>query len=167
VEAPRAYIPNGDRHPDVEHPVDVLNGSLRDTFNGRAADVITNRAGSMPFFWLLGVMIVIWVIIATIGIIHDPFPYNALWFGSGMLQVMLMPAFLVGANRADTKRAAKATADHKALVYIAKTNDEQLRRLAGQVSRLDQIEDKLERLLETAPCQITSPQSGSMSQGEK
>ncbi len=153
----RVYVPNGEKHPDVDHPTDVLNGSLRDDFNGRAADVITNRAGSMPFFWFLGAMIVIWVVIATIGVIHDPFPYNALWFSSGMLQVMLMPAFLVGANRTDAKRAAKATADHKALVYIAKTNDEQLRRLAKQVARLDVIEKRLEELTQTAPCQIKPP----------
>ncbi|MDH6123452.1 DUF1003 domain-containing protein [Kitasatospora sp. GP82] len=101
-------------HPQVPHPHESLNNRL--------GDRISSMFGSMTTFWILVAWQLGWMTLATAGaplLSKDPYPFTFCLFLSNLLQLWALPVLGNTQNRADTKRNAKADADHIALTYIA------------------------------------------------
>ncbi|MEI8343405.1 MAG: DUF1003 domain-containing protein [Candidatus Moraniibacteriota bacterium] len=68
----------------------------------RLALFITNKVGTMGFFFLIFSWTVLWLgwnIIGPVNMRFDPYPGFILWlFISNMLQIFLMPLLLIGQN---------------------------------------------------------------------
>ncbi len=106
-------------------------------FNGWLADHIVGIAGTMGFFYFLGVLIAAWsmwqgVLLNDKG--FDPFPFAFLFFVlGGIMQSLFVPTMLTASNRSEMRDRIKDEADHRAWGHLYNVNDEQLailRRLA-------------------------------------
>src|SRR5476651_549985 len=108
---------------------------------------ITNRIGTMGFFFLIFVWTIGWLgwnILAPQGMRFDPFPGFVLWlFISNMLQIFLMPLLLIGQNlqgqAAEKRTEYDFEVDQKAEKEIA----EILLKLGNQEKLLQEIKQKL------------------------
>lgn len=63
---------------------------------------ITNKIGTMGFFFIIFIWTILWLAWNTLGpknLQFDPFPGFVLWlFFSNMIQIFLMPLLLIGQN---------------------------------------------------------------------
>ncbi len=76
---------------------------------------ITNRVGSMGFFFIIFIWTVSWLTwnaLAPKEMRFDPYPAFVLWlFISNMVQIFLMPLIMVGQNLQSNHSEARAEAD--------------------------------------------------------
>jgi uncharacterized membrane protein len=81
----------------------------------RLAVWVTDRVGSMAFFFVVGVWTILWLGWNTVGpdqLRFDPAPTFAVWlFVSNLLQLHLMPLIMVGQNLQDRYGELVASAD--------------------------------------------------------
>jgi uncharacterized membrane protein len=106
-------------HPAVLHPHESLNNRLGDKISG--------VFGSMTTFWVLVVWQLGWIALAEADIWlfkADKYPFAFLLFLSNLIQLWALPVLGNTQNRADTKRNAKADADHRAQTYVARRSDQ-------------------------------------------
>ncbi|MHB8577023.1 MAG: DUF1003 domain-containing protein [Dehalococcoidia bacterium] len=99
-------------------------------FNGWLADHIVGWAGTMVFFYFLGLLIAGWALWQSAGQ-HDhgfdPYPYSFLFFIlGGIMQSLFVPTMLTAANRATERDRIKDEADHRAWSHLYDINDEQI-----------------------------------------
>lgn len=89
---------------------------------------ITQRVGTMGFFGILAVWIIVWVGWNLGPLPHfDPGPaFVILLLGSNFVQLLLMPLIMVGQNVQSRHLEIQAEVDHKTLGYIRTINDTQL-----------------------------------------
>jgi len=109
-------------------------------FNGWLADHIVGVAGTMLFFYFLGLLIACWVLWQS-GIEgdngFDPFPYAFLFFVlGGIMQSLFVPTMLVTSNRATMRDQFKDEADHRSWQHLYEVNNEQLEILRRLSERL-------------------------------
>ena len=82
----------------------------------KLAIAITDRVGTMGFFFLIFLWTVCWLgwnIFAPRALQFDPFPAFVLWlFISNMIQIFLMPLLLIGQNIQGRHSEARADADY-------------------------------------------------------
>jgi uncharacterized membrane protein len=115
----------------------------------RLALFITDKVGTMGFFFLIFLWTVCWLGWNTLGpkgMRFDPFPGFVLWlFISNMLQIFLMPLLLIGQNlqgkAADKRTEYNFEVDQKAEREIGMI----LRQLENQEKVLREISTKLEK----------------------
>jgi uncharacterized membrane protein len=78
---------------------------------------ITNRVGSMKFFFLIFGWTFIWLgwnTLAPVSLRFDPFPAFVLWlFISNMVQIFLMPLIMIGQNLQSKHSELRAEEDFK------------------------------------------------------
>jgi|ERR1017187_3694202 uncharacterized membrane protein len=76
---------------------------------------ITNRVGSMGFFFIIFIWTISWLTWNTLApqaMRFDPYPAFVLWlFMSNMVQIFLMPLIMVGQNLQASHSEARAEAD--------------------------------------------------------
>ena len=81
----------------------------------RLALFITNRVGTMGFFFCIFVWTVLWLgwnILGPRDLQFDPFPAFVMWlFISNMIQIFLMPLIMIGQNLQGRHSEARAEAD--------------------------------------------------------
>ena len=101
------------KHNDIES-LDSLKGkfeahqNVNKTYRNKMTKLdklalwITNKVGSMGFFFLIFGWTIIWLgwnTLAPLALRFDPFPAFVLWlFISNMIQIFLMPLIMVGQN---------------------------------------------------------------------
>ena len=85
------------------------------TKSEKLALYITNKVGTMGFFYIIFVWTVIWLgwnSLAPVALRFDPFPAFVLWlFISNMIQIFLMPLLLIGQNiqnKSDNRKTEEA-----------------------------------------------------------
>lgn len=78
---------------------------------------ITNRVGTIGFFFLIFLWTIVWLtwnIIAPKALSFDPYPAFVLWlFISNMIQIFLMPLIMVGQNLQGKHSEIRAENDYK------------------------------------------------------
>jgi uncharacterized membrane protein len=135
------------------HPQQIVQAMRReqpaiDRFNGWLADHIVGLAGTMAFFYFLGLLMVGWAswqsgVEGDSG--FDPYPYAFLFFIlGGIMQSLFVPTMLTASNRAAQRDRIKDEADHRAWSHLYEVNDEQLqilRRLAAWQAQQEHAAD--------------------------
>jgi uncharacterized membrane protein len=121
-------------HP-VVHPQRVAAALRRERpalgrFNGWLADHIVGLAGTMIFFYALGLLIGGWALWQSAFASNDGFdgfPYAFLFFVlGGIMQSLFVPTMLTASNRAAERDRLKDEADHRAATELYTMNQEQL-----------------------------------------
>ena len=120
----------------------------------RLAVWVTDRVGSMGFFFIVGAWTILWLGWNTVGpaqLRFDPGPAFAVWlFISNLLQLHLMPLIMVGQNLQDRYSEIRAEADFEVnkraeaevqavLAHLTSQNElmlEILKRIEGLEQRL-------------------------------
>lgn len=98
-------------------PLRNINIELKKKLSGldRFAVWITERVGTMGFFFIIFGWTLLWLIWNTLGPIYlrfDPFPAFVFWlFISNMIQLFLMPLIMIGQNLQGRHSEARAEAD--------------------------------------------------------
>jgi uncharacterized membrane protein len=135
-------------HKDVRphvHPQRIIEEWRKEApafgrFNGWLADHIVGVAGTMLFFYFLGLLIAVWVLWQSAiqgdnG--FDPFPYAFLFFVlGGIMQSLFVPTMLVTSNRSAMRDQIKDEADHRSWEHLYDVNNEQLEILRRLSERL-------------------------------
>ena len=117
----------------------------------KVASWITEKVGTMGFFYILIIWTVIWLgwnMYAPIELRFDPFPAFVLWlFISNLIQLILMPIIMVGQNLQGRHADARAQADFE-LNQIAELEiDTILIHLENQNDSMLDVLDKTDKIL--------------------
>ena len=116
----------------------VLTETEQIGFNGRLAVVLTSAFGSMWMFYALAVWMVVWIVLATLGVglfKNDPYPYTFLLFLGNVVQLFALPILAVGQqvlSRASDKQAEQTYKDAEAIL-----------KLQDEIHRLVKINNRL------------------------
>ena len=109
----------------------------------RSALWITDHVGTMGFFLLVFTWTILWLgwnIVAPAAWRFDPYPAFVLWlFISNMIQILLMPLFLVGQNLQGKYSAARAEADFEINTKAEREIETILRHLENQKDLITQM----------------------------
>jgi len=93
-------------------------------FNGRLAIFITDKFGSMGAFYVLSLWMIVWMILATLGVGffgRDPYPFTFLLFLSNIVQLLALPVLAVGQqvlSRASDKQSEQTFKDAEAILKL-------------------------------------------------
>jgi uncharacterized membrane protein len=94
-----------------------LKGDKNISTLGKLAVWITDRVGSMGFFFIIFFWTAIWLgwnMLAPVGARFDPYPAFVLWlFISNMIQLFLLPLIMIGQNLQSQHAEARAETDLK------------------------------------------------------
>ena len=109
----------------------------------KAALYITNKIGTMGFFFALFIWTLIWLIWNTlmpVNLRFDPMPAFVLWiFISNMLQLFLLPLLMIGQNLQGRHAAAKAENEYKTNLKAEKEIEIIIQHLENQSELLLEI----------------------------
>ena len=109
----------------------------------KAALYITNKIGTMGFFFALLIWTIIWLIWNTLmpaNLRFDPMPAFVLWiFISNMLQLFLLPLLMIGQNLQGRHAAAKAENEYKTNLKAEKEIEIIIQHLENQSELLLEI----------------------------
>jgi len=110
---------------------------------------ITERIGTMGFFFLLFAWTIVWLIwniFAPPNLKFDPFPAFVLWlFISNMLQLFFLPLIMVGQNLQGRHAEMRAESDFEINLKAEKELETILESLEKQEKNIAKILDKLTR----------------------
>jgi len=113
---------------------------------------ITEKVGTMGFFYVLVAWTAIWLgwnVLAPAEVRFDPFPSFVLWlFISNMIQLILMPIIMVGQNLQGYHSDTRAQADFELNQIAEKEIDTILIHLENQNEMMIDILNKLEKEVE-------------------
>ena len=122
----------------LRKPVRNINIEHREALTGleKLAMVITDRVGTMGFFFAIFFWTVFWLAWNTVGPAFgrfDPFPAFVLWlFISNMIQIFLMPLLMVGQNLQGKHSEARAENDYEVNVKAEREIEVVLMHLEAQ-----------------------------------
>lgn len=118
----------------------------------RFADWITNKVGSMGFFFILLLWTVSWLAWNTFAPEEsrfDPFPAFVLWlFISNMLQLLLLPLIMIGQNLEQRFANIRSQADFEVNRKAEREVEAILQHLERQDGMLQDIKNRLTQLEE-------------------
>ncbi len=113
---------------------------------------ITEKVGTMGFFYLLVIWTVFWLgwnVVMPAGLRFDPFPAFVLWlFISNMMQLFLMPIVMIGQNLQGEHSETRAQADFELNLIAEKEIDTILIHLENQNEKILKILDQLDKRTE-------------------
>ncbi len=127
-----------------------VNTAHQKTLTGveKFAIMITNKVGSMGFFFTIFAWTAIWLgwnIFAPEPHRFDPYPAFVTWlFISNVIQIFLMPLIMIGQNLQGRHSELMAERHFKADIIADKHVDEIKKMMAEQTELLKQILQKLE-----------------------
>lgn len=114
----------------------------------RLALWITDRVGTMGFFFMIFAWTVLWLgwnIAVPASWRFDPYPAFVLWlFISNMIQIFLMPLLLIGQNLQGKHSEARAEADFEVNTKAEREIEAILRHLENQSDLILQILHRVE-----------------------
>ena len=134
----------------LRKPVQNINKTHNEGLSGleRLAVVITDKVGTMGFFFIIFVWTVIWLnwnIFAPDSMKFDPYPAFVMWlFISNMVQIFLMPLIMVGQNLQGRHSEARAEADFEVNKIAEKEVETILQHLETQNENILKILHHLE-----------------------
>ncbi len=132
-------------------PVRRVNVEHRESLNAleRLAKVITDRVGTMGFFFLIATWTILWLGFNTLApkeLRFDPFPAFVLWlFISNMIQLLLLPLLMVGQNLQGRHAEKRAESDYEVNVRAEREIEAVLQHLEQQSKKLDDMQQRLEK----------------------
>jgi|SRR3989344_4620462 len=110
------------------------------------ADWITQKIGTMGFFFIIFFWTIIWMIwnlVAPLELRFDPYPAFVLWlFVSNVVQLFLMPLLLIGQNLQDKHAETRAEADFEINTKAEKEIETILTHLENQNEILERLDKK-------------------------
>ncbi len=88
------------------------------TTGGRTAAWLVGRLGTVRAFGVAAAILVVWMVLAQLGLIGDPYPFPFLLFLSSLAQLVLMFVIMVGQDVLGeaSDRRARETANHTTVV---------------------------------------------------
>jgi uncharacterized membrane protein len=110
-------VPSLEELKKARKPLRNVNIELKEHLSrlDRFALWITDRIGTMGFFFCIFLWTVVWLgwnVLAPAELRFDPYPAFVLWlFISNMIQIFLMPLLLIGQNLQGRHSEARADAD--------------------------------------------------------
>lgn len=111
---------------------------------------ITNRVGTMGFFFIIFTWTTGWLLWNTAApetLRFDPYPAFVLWlFISNMIQIFLMPLLLIGQNLQEKYNSARAEVDFEVNVKAEKEIETILSNLEQQNGLIIKILQRMEQL---------------------
>ncbi len=111
---------------------------------------VTNKIGTMGFFFILFIWTFIWLLwnmFAPANLRFDPFPEFVLWlFISNLIQIHLMPLIMVGQNIQGKHAELRAEHDFETDQKAEKEIETILLHLENQQQLMLKILDKIEKL---------------------
>jgi len=131
-----------------------LKGKNKISKLGQLAVWITDRVGSMGFFFIIFFWTIIWLgwnILAPMAARFDPYPAFVLWlFISNMIQLFLLPLIMIGQNLQSQHAESRAETDLKINELAEMENETILMHLENQniimLQILKNIESKTDSL---------------------
>ncbi len=119
---------------------EAINPSHADgkTLNERLALFLTKKFGTMTVFYVLALWMIVWIILATLGVgvfQRDPYPFIFLLFLSNIVQLLALPVLAVGQqilSQASDRQAEQTFKDAEAIL-----------KLQDEVHRLVKINNRL------------------------
>ncbi|KKW08161.1 MAG: Membrane protein-like protein [Candidatus Kaiserbacteria bacterium GW2011_GWA2_49_19] len=110
---------------------------------------ITERVGTMGFFFIIFTWTLLWLgwnIYAPAELAFDPYPAFVLWlFISNMIQILLMPLLLIGQNLQGKHAEARAEAEFETNSKAEREIETILAHLENQNNVLREISKKLDK----------------------
>lgn len=131
----------------LRKPVRNVNDEQRKKLStvDHLALIITEKVGSMGFFFLVTIWTLVWLGWNTVGPVElrfDPFPAFVLWlFISNFLQLIFLPIIMVGQNLQGRHAEARAEND-----YVINVRTE--REVTAILTHLEQQDEKINKILE-------------------
>jgi uncharacterized membrane protein len=144
MEDPKTCIPL-DELKKLRKPLRNVNIELKEslTYLERIALWITERIGTMGFFFIIFIWTVFWLAwntFAPVELRFDPLPAFVLWlFISNMIQIFLMPLIMVGQNLQGRHAEKRANADYE-------VNIQSEREIETILQHLENLNEKLEKI---------------------
>jgi uncharacterized membrane protein len=126
-------------------PLRNVNTELKEslTYLERIALWITERIGTMGFFFIIFIWTIFWLswnTFAPVELRFDPLPAFVLWlFISNMIQILLMPLIMVGQNLQGRHAEKRANADYE-------VNIQSGREIETILLHLENLNEKVEKL---------------------
>jgi uncharacterized membrane protein len=118
------------------------------TFLERIALWITERIGTMRFFFIIFAWTVFWLVwnaFAPVELRFDPLPAFVLWlFISNMIQILLMPLIMIGQNLQGRHAERRADADFE----IDTRSEREIETILQHLEILSEKVEKISRRLE-------------------
>ena len=115
----------------------------------RLATWITEKVGTMGFFYILIAWTIVWLgwnILAPVSLRFDPFPAFVMWlFISNLIQLLLTPLIMVGQNIQSYHADARSEADFELNQIAEKEIDTILIHLENQNDMIVNILNRLEK----------------------
>jgi uncharacterized membrane protein len=116
----------------------------------KLAVVITDKIGTMGFFFLILSWTILWLawnIYAPSSLRFDPFPAFVLWlFISNLIQIHLMPLIMVGQNIQSKHAEIRTENTYKTDKKSEKMIETILLHLENQQKLIDELNQKIEKL---------------------
>jgi uncharacterized membrane protein len=134
-------------------PVRNVNILHRETFTGleKIALYITEKVGTMGFFFLVSIWTIAWLswnTFAPVALRFDAFPAFVLWlFISNVLQLLFLPLIMVGQNLQGRHAEARAQNDFEINVKAEREIEAILLHLEKQGEQVERILNHLENKL--------------------
>lgn len=132
-------------------PIRNVNLSHRERLTkiDRLAVLITNKVGTMGFFFIIFSWTAVWLswnVFAPEALRFDPYPAFVFWlFISNMIQIFLMPLLLVGQNLQGRHSEARAEADFDVNIQAEEEIETILLHLENQNNLIIKILNHLEK----------------------
>ncbi|HTB53296.1 MAG TPA: DUF1003 domain-containing protein [Ferruginibacter sp.] len=135
-----------------------LKGDKHISKLGQLAVWITDKVGSMGFFFIIFFWTIIWLgwnILAPVAARFDPYPAFVLWlFISNMIQLFLLPLIMIGQNLQSQHAESRAETDLKInelaeienetiLMHLENQNILMLQILKNIESKTDSLDSKI------------------------
>ena len=149
MEDPKTCLPL-DELKKLRKPLRNVNIEHRDslTLLERFALWITERIGTMGFFFIIFVWTIFWLswnTFAPAELRFDPLPAFVLWlFISNMIQIFLMPLIMIGQNLQGRHAEKRADADYEVNIQSGREIETILQHLENLNQKLEKIYQRLE-----------------------
>jgi len=149
MEDPKTCLPL-DELKKLRKPVRNVNIEHKDslTLLERFALWITERIGTMGFFFVIFVWTIFWLswnTFAPVELRFDPLPAFVLWlFISNMIQIFLMPLIMIGQNLQGRHAEKRADADYEVNIQSGREIETILQHLENLNQKLEKIHQRLE-----------------------
>ncbi len=140
-------IPNLDDIKKVfKNPTDTHRSKMTST--DKLAVWITNKVGTMGFFFVIFVWTVawfVWNIFAPVESQFDPFPAFVMWlFISNMIQIFLMPLIMIGQNLQGRYSEIRAQSDYEINLKAEQEIQSIMKHLEKQDDLIKKILEKID-----------------------
>jgi len=149
MEDPKICLPL-DELKKLRKPLRNVNIEHRDslTLLERFALWITERIGTMGFFFIIFIWTIFWLswnTFAPVELRFDPLPAFVLWlFISNMIQIFLMPLIMIGQNLQGRHAEKRADADYEVNIQSGREIETILQHLENLNQKLEKIHQRLD-----------------------